>query len=287
MKTQILSLLLFFGLIRVSIGQNDTLNRFDSNGKKHGKWIVYLNYYWTPLKDSSNAVYYRYTIYDHGEDIYPMGAWGRKKWKLEPSPSNSQQHEKMKLLDGEYKWIDKKGRTNSIHYLKKGEYVWVKGFYSSGKLENYSSFTKTWYGHPNTYSIYEYDKKGNGKYYFMQKVGDRWGLYQYPDTSNFTIKIDTIKVVGDSTFAAVNHYKNGRFYKVEEKIIVTATKTQTKTLSRTVILHGKYIQWYPNGQKITEGKFYYGNKIGQWKYWDRSGKEITKEELFKSKVALD
>lgn len=74
MKT-ITSLFLFLGLTLNSLAQTEKLNQLDPNGKKEGKWIVYLDDYWNKV-DSSKASYYRFTWYDHGVNIHPMGTGG-------------------------------------------------------------------------------------------------------------------------------------------------------------------------------------------------------------------
>ena len=82
MKTNIYILLLFCFTL-TAFSQNNLINQKDSIGKKHGKWLVYWDSNWKEVKDSSQSVYHRYTVYDHGENIYPMGSCGAKSWKLE------------------------------------------------------------------------------------------------------------------------------------------------------------------------------------------------------------
>jgi len=54
----------------------------DSNGKKDGKWILYFDAKGDKVKDSTTAVYWRYTYYDHGVHIYPMGGFIGKNGKI-------------------------------------------------------------------------------------------------------------------------------------------------------------------------------------------------------------
>jgi hypothetical protein len=63
--------------------QTEKLNQLDDRGKKHGKWIVYLDNNWDKVSDSTKAVFYRYNYFDHGVSLYPMGPCGKKGWKLE------------------------------------------------------------------------------------------------------------------------------------------------------------------------------------------------------------
>jgi len=93
LTTFLLTMTIFF------VGQTSGLNKFDSNGKKDGKWIVYLDRNWKKVDDSTKAIFFRYTYFDHGVNIYPMGECGGKGYKLEPGTVSN----KAILLDGEYK----------------------------------------------------------------------------------------------------------------------------------------------------------------------------------------
>lgn len=160
MKT--ITALFFLFYASFSFSQTEQLNQFDASHKKDGKWIVYLDKKWGQVKDSSEASYYRYTYYDHGRDIYPMGPCGKNNWKLE-STENSTQTGKLKLLDGEYKWFDQKGRIFSSHILKNGEYISCKEFYQSGSIHTHFDYTKKWGDQPHNWCISLYDKKENLK----------------------------------------------------------------------------------------------------------------------------
>ncbi len=150
MKTKFLSLIFLSGLTVIAFGQN----QFDSNGKKNGRWTIYLNNNWKEISDSSKASFYRYNYFDHGANIYPMGPCGKKGYKLE-TPNNS------KLLDGEYKWFDEKGNLNSVHVLKNGEYVSCKEYFPSGQLSQHFDYTKKCEGHELGWTLFIYDTKGN------------------------------------------------------------------------------------------------------------------------------
>lgn len=162
MKIRIL-FILFFGSSPMFLFGQENINQFDQEGKKHGKWTVYLNDKWKEVKESSNANYYRFTFYDHGVNIYPMGPWGGGSLKLELQKDKKDQNGRPTLLDGEYKWIDKKGKISSIHNFQKGEYISCKEFYSSGELHQHFDYTKKCEGQEHGWTVYIYDKKGNIK----------------------------------------------------------------------------------------------------------------------------
>ena len=170
MKTNLYTLLLI-SFTLTAFSQNNLLNQKDSLGKKHGKWLVYWDSNWKELKDSSQSVYHRYTVYDHGENIYPMGSCGAKGWKLESTGNPS-----TKLLDGAYKWYNSKGQLSSEHLFKNGEYLDCKEYSSDGKLNQHFAYSKIYKDKPNTYGIYQYSK-GNTKYYIMCKGPNGWAFY--------------------------------------------------------------------------------------------------------------
>ena len=174
MKAKITLVFFFLSIAISSFAQQEVLNQVDKEGKKDGKWIVYLDKDWNKLKDSSNAVYYRYTIYDHGANLRPMGPCGGKGCRLERI-GGSVQDGKIKLLDGEFKWYDAKGRLTFEHILKNGEYLSYKDYYTSGVLNTYFDYMKQSEG-PYSVDIYSYDKKGKLKSQssFMKLSNGQW-----------------------------------------------------------------------------------------------------------------
>ena len=146
----------------IIVAQTDTLNQFDPNGKKHGKWIVYLDQNWDKVKDSTKASFIRYTFFDHGKNIYPMGPCGGKNYKL-TNFSTVSNDKRIKLLDGEYKWYNEKGNLSSIHVFKNGEYIFCKEYYPSGEINQHFDYTKKCEGQEHGWTVYIYDKKGNIK----------------------------------------------------------------------------------------------------------------------------
>lgn len=160
MKKIAFSILITLIIVLSSNSQTKNYNQLDSAGKKHGKWVVYLNQYWKKVTDSSAASYFRYTYYDHGVNIYPMGPCGKKGYRLE---SNLKQSNQLNLLDGEYKWYDSKGRLSSIHVFKNGEYISCKEFYTSGELNQLFDYTKKCENSEHGWQVSVYDKKGTVK----------------------------------------------------------------------------------------------------------------------------
>jgi|JI10StandDraft_1071094.scaffolds.fasta_scaffold1614565_1 antitoxin component YwqK of YwqJK toxin-antitoxin module len=151
MKTKSILTILLVTLTTFIFSQT---NQLDANGKKDGKWTVYLDKDWKKVDDSTKAVYRRYTYFDHGTNIYPMGPCGGKGYKLEGDT-------KSKILNGEYKWYDGKGKLSSVHIFKDGEYVSCKEYFPTGELSQHFDYTKKCEGQTHGWTVLIYDKKGN------------------------------------------------------------------------------------------------------------------------------
>ena len=154
MKTHLLFSALLFALATNFFAQSTPINQTDSLGKKNGKWCVYLDKDWKKTSDSTSAPYLRYTYYDHGTNIYPMGPCGVKGYKLQTATTG-------KLLNGEYKWYDGKGRLSSVHVFKDGEYVSCDEFFPTGELSQHFDYAKKCEGQEHGWTVFCYNKKGD------------------------------------------------------------------------------------------------------------------------------
>jgi hypothetical protein len=154
MKTLLLSAILLFVFATALFAQPAPVNQFDAWGKKDGKWTVYLDKDWGKTTDSTSALYFRYTWYDHGINVYPMGPCGGKNYKLETATAG-------KLLNGEYKWYDGKGRLSSVHVFESGKYISCKEFFPTGELSQHFDYTKKCDGQPEGWTVFCYNKKGD------------------------------------------------------------------------------------------------------------------------------
>ena len=151
MKSFIFSgILLSFSII--TLGQEtELINKVDSAGKKHGKWTVYLNEHWAVVPDNSKATFYKYTYFDHGKNLYPMGP-RLKSWRLEHADRNLKT-EKPWLLDGDYIWRNRKGVIRMQDTFKNGKYVIYKMYYPSGKISQIFDYSKKWKSVDHSYCI--------------------------------------------------------------------------------------------------------------------------------------
>jgi antitoxin component YwqK of YwqJK toxin-antitoxin module len=84
----------------------------------------------------------------------------KKELEVEASDGSGEMRGKVKVLDGEYKWTNDKGKTSSVHVLKNGEYVSCKEYYSSGELEQFFDYTKKCAGEIYGWCLFIYDKTG-------------------------------------------------------------------------------------------------------------------------------
>lgn len=146
-----------FSITTLCISQT---NQLDSDGRKNGKYTIYLDKNWRKTKDSTKAIFYRYTYFIHGTNIYPNAYGGLKNYKLEGDTTN-------KILNGEYKWYDGDGKLRSVHVLINGEYVSCKVYYKNGNLYQYFDYTKKGDNQEHGWTLYNYDKEGNLNYSFV------------------------------------------------------------------------------------------------------------------------
>jgi antitoxin component YwqK of YwqJK toxin-antitoxin module len=156
MKTIIFITTVFLNLT-VMNGQTESINKLNSYNKKDGKWSVYLDSEWNKV-DSNKAIFVRYTWFDNGVNIHPMGAGGAK---MEATSTTPKKVGLFTILDGEYKWYDKNGKLKYTHIFKDGEYESYKEFYPTGELQTLFDYTKKCEGQPHSWTIFIYDKNGN------------------------------------------------------------------------------------------------------------------------------
>lgn len=152
---------LLFIVLSICCSLTAQINQTDGKGKKHGKHKLYLDKYWNTVSDSMQAVYFKYTYYDHGLDTRPFGKGGSNKlWKMRTQVDTAAQ-KGIKILNGDYRWHDPKGRLMYWHVFKDGEYVMYKEFYETGELHHVFDCTKQSKGEPWSWYKITYDKKGN------------------------------------------------------------------------------------------------------------------------------
>lgn len=260
-------LILSFTFMMLFEEQAQNLNQLDVNGKKHGKWEMYLSVGWKNVSSSKDATYLRYTYYDHGTNLYPFGTLGTKRYKLLHEGDDEKQANGLKLMNGTYKWLDKKGRLLFLHQIKNGEYVLYQDYRKAGELKTEMDYSQKYMEQEHTYKMTTYDKRGKPTVFFHQQT-DKWGWIAY-QAFNEPDSVDSkeVRVVGDTIFTIDRWYYDGKLYNEMEKIYF-------KGKGRGVydgIFHGKYLAWYGNGNKEHEGEYHFGRHSEDWKSWDTEG----------------
>lgn len=246
----------------------EAINQLDTLGKKNGKWTVYLDERWNELKDSTKAVYYRYTYYDHGANTIPLSSKGMSPIAKAEKPSG----EILEIghpipMDGTYRWSDRKGTIGLQYDVKKGEMVGYREYWRNGKIRLEIDYTHQFMEQPYTYEMWFTDKKGKRGHYFHQKVG-KWGWIDYeaplePDSITKTV----MRKDGDTLFVSENWYWKGRAHIEAEKIYF---KDKGHSFFDGMY-HGKNVEWSANGQKLHEGEFRFGVAMPGWKRWNPDG----------------
>ena len=169
MKLLFITLFAFSGIVFPAQAQ---INRLDEGGKKHGRWKMYLDDIWKETEDTANAKYIRYTVYEHGTNLFSMGPCGRKGWTLESEGSS-----KSKLLDGEYVWKKTNGQVSSKHKFKNGEYIYAREYSNMGDMKQDFDYVHKYNGDPNTWSVTVYKSSGEKKFFIFRKGDNYWNLY--------------------------------------------------------------------------------------------------------------
>ena len=157
----IISLLILLQTLN-TFAQTEKLNQFDDKGKKHGKWVIYWDNNWKQV-DSVNAIYARYTFYDHGDNLNAMGPCGAKGWELVTNEYTSNKFGKALLLDGEFNWMDPKKVMRFSFVIKNGEFVSYKEYNKAGVMTAFFDYTKEYNGQKHSYKVNQYDKDGKLK----------------------------------------------------------------------------------------------------------------------------
>lgn len=158
MKTTLLTLLICIGLGN-AFAQTTSLNQYDSANKQNGRWLVYLDANGAKVKDSTMAVYKRYTWFDHGVNVYPMGWLTEKGGKIETTGAPAEKG-KIVLLNGEYKGYDKDGKLKFVHVFDNGNYISYKEYFPSGTMQTFFDYTKHCDGQEHSWYMYSYDETG-------------------------------------------------------------------------------------------------------------------------------
>ena len=177
-------LILSFILFNLNLsGQEDSLNRLDSKGKKDGYWLQYLDSAAYPT-DSANACFYGYNLYDHGQKVFMYSSRNKfyQKYKL-IFEGNLPEKGKPKPIAGTFKWYYEKQILNEEIY-KDGKPVFMKSYVYSKRDQINSAFNEVLYFdklYNNVRGTFYYEEYDNGKLartYWFYKGRKGWRSYR-------------------------------------------------------------------------------------------------------------
>ena len=113
----------------------DSLNQFDSKGKKDGVWIEYISEYFCPVKKEKKATYFRYVKYQHGvifhTSILKFNFISKKQNRI-VTPVKIDSMNKPVMLDGKFDFYDAKKNT-----------IFMTCFFKNGWLEKMIGYDVT------------------------------------------------------------------------------------------------------------------------------------------------
>ncbi len=163
MKTNLILTLFVLFSAATTFSQAYTLNQLDSNGKKTGWWITYLDDDLRVLNDSVGAKLCMYNYYINSIYLYRFGeGYGSKKSPVIFPAKNELTWGKYNLLNGKYSTTYKNGNTRSVLTASEGFMTNFKSYYSTGQLK-FDIVISNDCGAPQQHCIIEYNKDGSIK----------------------------------------------------------------------------------------------------------------------------
>lgn len=161
-RNTVLTLLVILSSVN-AFSQSDTLNQLDSNGKKTGWCIAYLDHNLKVLKDSVGATHCMYNYYRNGIWLYRFGeGYGTKKSPVIFPENNSLKLGSYLLLNGIYVTKYENGNTRSVLTASEGFMTNFKRYYPTGKLK-FEIIVSHKCGAPLQHCTMEYNEDGSFK----------------------------------------------------------------------------------------------------------------------------
>lgn len=162
-KQLILALFMVFSSAHL-VAQSDTLNQVDSDGKKTGWWLTYLDKNFEVLQDSSGATHCMYNYYWRNKFLYRFGeGYGSKKHPVLFPENDSLRKGNFILLNGVYKTMHENGNVRSVLSASNGILIDFKTYYPNGQIKLKVTYSKDC-GAPKQHCLREYKKDGRIKY---------------------------------------------------------------------------------------------------------------------------
>lgn len=123
MKSNKIILILYIAIMSITLShaQNDTLNRYNSKGKKQGYWLCFLDEKFKKC-DSLKGIYVGFDLYDNGQNLTRIAtmarfSYNRKVDSLTPTDFKIKNY---KILNGKVLFYDKKNQLIVEHSYLNG-----------------------------------------------------------------------------------------------------------------------------------------------------------------------
>jgi len=152
---QFLLLTLFLSTL-ASVSLNDTLNKYNDKGKKHGYWIIYLDKSINET-DRSNSYYFGLQLYDNGQKLFSFIKLKEIKLKVVSDNESSEKGHPV-ILNGDFKWYRHDSELVYHHRYENGRPVFYKRYQRNNKkndslfLCEFADFNNRYNGVLGTYT---------------------------------------------------------------------------------------------------------------------------------------
>ena len=172
-------------LYAVSRGQNDTLNKFNSKGKKQGYWLFYFDNKFKPT-DSINGEFIVFDFYDNGKSLTFIPKFGKIRFDYALDSLNTDQKTlgKFKVLNGKINFFEKEKEISFEQSFQQGIPLIFKKYltynkYCKNKPVEILDFTKKYNNQQGTffYELRSCYSETNYKYYF-RKGKKKWKAFR-------------------------------------------------------------------------------------------------------------
>ncbi|MBK8367897.1 MAG: hypothetical protein IPL10_10875 [Bacteroidetes bacterium] len=165
------------------ISQSDTLNKFNTKGKKTGYWKVLLDEKINPTKINGDAHFYCFEFWDEGKNVTQIDKHRWKKNKLICDNSLPNKGNPIPI-SGKFKWFDKKGRLISEEVYENGNPIYFKSYFikksdTTLHINEDIDFTKRYNNIIGTFYFEMHSSNGNtiDKYWY-RKGQKGWKAYK-------------------------------------------------------------------------------------------------------------
>jgi hypothetical protein len=166
--------------------QNDTLNKFNANGKKTGYWKILLDEKTNPTQNLSESYFYCFELWDEGQRVTPID---RYRWKKNLLTINKPMPYKgiPVPISGNFKWFNRKGRFIAEEVYANGNPIYFKSYKSKKSdtidyIDEHIDFTKKYNNITGTFYIEMYSSSSNKlKKSWFRKGPKGWRCYKIKD----------------------------------------------------------------------------------------------------------